>query len=48
MMIKGTHQIKHAGKTPIYAAGDARNGSTWLSIRFPMVLLAQKKSLMIY
>ena len=28
VMVAGTHRVKHEGETPIYAAGDARNGST--------------------
>lgn len=28
VMVAGSHRVKHEGKTPIYAAGDARNGST--------------------
>lgn len=28
VMQEGTHRVAHAGDTPIYAAGDARNGST--------------------
>ena len=28
VMVEGTHRVKHEGKTPIYAAGDAKHGST--------------------
>ena len=28
VMVEGTHRVKHKGKTPIYAAGDAKHGST--------------------
>lgn len=28
VMVEGTHRVKHAGDTPIYAAGDAKHGST--------------------
>lgn len=28
VMVEGTHQVKREGSTPVYAAGDARNGST--------------------
>ena len=27
-MVEGTHRVKHEGETPIYAAGDAKHGST--------------------
>ena len=28
VMVEGTHRVKHEGETPIYAAGDAKHGST--------------------
>ena len=27
-LVEGTHRVKHEGETPIYAAGDAKHGST--------------------
>ncbi len=28
VMVEGTHRVQHEGQTPIYAAGDAKHGST--------------------